>query len=67
LIESGRQEMDQKKAAETWKKFQELVYYDQPYTFLFWMDKAIGVNKKFKNVTPLALSSIYNIENWYQE
>jgi peptide/nickel transport system substrate-binding protein len=67
LIESGRQEMDQKKAAETWKKFQELVYYDQPYTFLFWLDKAVGVNKKFKNVTPLSLSSIYNIENWYQE
>lgn len=66
LIESGRQEMDQTKAAKTWKKFQELVYYDQPYTFLFWKDTAVGVNNKFKNVTPIALSSVYNIEKWYK-
>ena len=29
------------------------------------IDKAVAVNKKFKNVTPIALSSIYNIEKWY--
>ena len=67
LIESGRQEMDRKKAAQTWKKFQELVYHDQPYTFLFWMDKAVGINKEFKNVKPIALSSVYDIEKWYKE
>ena len=65
LIESGRQEMDQKKAAQTWKKFQEIVYHDQPYTFLFWRDKAVGINKKIKNASPIALSSVYNIEQWY--
>ena len=67
LIETGRQEMDQEKAAEIWKEFQNLVYEDQPYTFLFWKDKAVGVRKGFKNVTPIALSSVYDIEKWYLE
>ena len=65
LIEIGRQEMNQEKAAQIWKEFQNLVYQDQPYTFLFWKDKAVAVNKKFKNVTPIALSSVYDIEKWY--
>ena len=42
--------MDQEKAAQIWKEFQKLVYQDQPYTFLFWKDKAVAVNKKFKKV-----------------
>lgn len=34
LIENGREEMDQQKASKIWKEFQQLVYDDQPYTFL---------------------------------
>ena len=67
LIEKGRVEMDQEKAALLWKEFQQEVYKDQPYTFLFWIDKAVGIHNRFKNATPLALSSVYNIENWYVE
>lgn len=66
LIEEGRVEMDRHKAAKIWKKFQQEVYNDQPFTFLFWRNKVAGVNKKFKNVTPIALSSVYNIEKWYK-
>lgn len=66
LIEAGRSEMNQQKASLIWKEFQQKVYDDQPYTFLFWLDKAAGVNKQFRNVTPLALSSLYNLEKWYK-
>jgi len=65
LIEQGREEMDRQTAAKIWKEFQQMVYEDQPYTFLFWIDKAIAVNNRFKNVTPIALSSVYNLEKWY--
>ena len=67
LIEAGRQEMDRQKAAEIWKEFQQKVYYDQPYTFLFWLDKAAGINSSFHNVTPAAISSLYNIEKWWKQ
>ena len=65
LIETGRVEMNQEKAATIWKEFHNILYKDQPYTFLFWIDKAVAVNSKFQNVTPLALSSVYNLEKWY--
>lgn len=65
LIEKGRVEMDQRKSAEIWKEFHKIIYDDQPYTFLFWIDQAVAVKEKYKNVTPLALSSVYDLENWY--
>ncbi|MFQ5675943.1 MAG: ABC transporter substrate-binding protein, partial [bacterium] len=66
LIESGREEMDRQKAAKIWEKLQRVIYADQPYTFLFWIDKVVAVSKKFENVTPIPLSAVYNIEEWYQ-
>lgn len=65
LIEKGRVEMNQKVAAGIWKEFHQILYEDQPYTFLFWIDNAVAVKTRFKNVTPLALSSVYDLENWY--
>lgn len=65
LIETGRSEMVRQKAAEIWKEFQQILYDDQPFTFLFWKDEICAVNKKFKNVRPIALSSVYDLEHWY--
>ena len=58
--------MNQQKAAKIWKEFQEKIYLDQPYTFLFWVDRIVAVNSRFQNVTPIALSAYYNLENWYE-
>lgn len=65
LIEIGREEMDRRKAAEIWREVQELIYEDQPYTFLFWSDRIVAVNARFKNVTPIPLSALYGLEKWY--
>lgn len=66
LIEAGREELDIEKAGEIWGEAQKLIYEDQPYSFLFWIDKVVAVNKQFKNVTPIPLSLIYDIEKWYK-
>ncbi len=66
LIEAGREEMNRQKAAKIWKTMQDEIYRDQPYTFLFWLDKIVAVNSKFKNVTPIPLSMFYGLENWYE-
>lgn len=65
LIETGREEMDQAKAAVIWKDMQRLIYEDQPYTFLYWIDKIVAVNNRFQNVNPIPLSSLYELEKWY--
>jgi peptide/nickel transport system substrate-binding protein len=67
LIEAGRDELDRAKAADIWKKFQTIVYHDQPYTFLFWIDKIVAVNDRFENVKPIPLSSLYEIEKWFDK
>jgi peptide/nickel transport system substrate-binding protein len=67
LIEIGREEMDLVEAAAIWKELQEVIYKDQPYTFLYWIDRIIAVNAKFKNVHPIPLSALYNLEEWYIE
>ncbi|MFZ0389080.1 MAG: hypothetical protein WAN36_01370, partial [Calditrichia bacterium] len=64
LIEKGRSELNPEKAAVIWKELQEIIYRDQPYTYLFWQNKVVAVNQKFRNVTPVMLSSFYNLENW---
>lgn len=66
LIELGREEMDQEKAAGIWKKMQQVIYQDQPYTFLFWKDRLVAVDRQFKNVNPIALSTFYDLEKWYR-
>ena len=66
LIEMGREEMNRPKAAKIWKDMQELVYQDQPYTFLFWIDRIVAVNSRFKNVAPIALSAFYGLETWHE-
>ncbi len=67
LIEEGGGEMDTEIAGKTWKQMQTLVYKDQPYTFLFWIDRIVAVNNRFENVTPISLSALYGIEKWYQK
>ncbi len=66
LIEAGREELNRNKAANIWKELQVRVYYDQPYTFLFWIDRIVAVDSRFRNVTPIPLSSLYNLEKWYE-
>ena len=65
LIEKGRNELDPRKAAKIWQIFQKKLYADQPYTFLFWKEKVVAVNRRFARVHPIALSSLYDIEKWY--
>ena len=63
---SGPPPATRNKAAQIWKDFQRTVYKDQPYTFLFWIDKVAVVNSNFKNVTPLPISSVFGIEKWFR-
>ncbi|HEX9653417.1 MAG TPA: peptide-binding protein [bacterium] len=66
LIEKGREEMNRAVAGPIWKETQQLIYADQPYTFLFWVDKIVAINKSIKNATPIPLSSVYGLEGWYR-
>lgn len=71
LYKQGRHEFDRKKRGEIYGKIHELIYEDQPYTFLFFRDAFYGFNKKLRgiNFTPRGpyhygpgFSSIYKVK-----
>ena len=50
LIEQGRAIMSREQARPVWLEFQELIYQDQPYTFLMRRKSLIFVDRRIKNI-----------------
>ncbi len=62
LIEAGVSMLDRKRATEIWNRFQEIIYEDQPYTFLVVPDNVAATYKRVKGVehdVRLASASAY--------
>ena len=64
-IEEGLREPDPEKAVEMWRRLQALIYQDQPYAFLYWMDEIVAVHKRFQDVDIDILSPINNLHKWW--
>ncbi len=47
-----------------YKKFQAIIYKDQPVTFLYWVDKLIAYNKKIQNFTVSPLGTFHRAWLW---
>ncbi len=50
LIEEARQEFDAKKRIKLYRRFQEILHYYQPYTFLYATPNLVVISKRFLNV-----------------
>ena len=50
LMETAREELDEKKRNEMFHKLHEIIYNDQPYTFLYNGESLLLVHRRFKNV-----------------
>lgn len=48
LFEEGRKEFDRDKRAAIYAKIDELIYRDQPCTFLYWRSSFFGFNKQLR-------------------
>ncbi|MBL7961465.1 ABC transporter substrate-binding protein, partial [bacterium] len=64
LIEKGKSYINPIDAAPTWKKFQAIIYEDQPATFLFWRDEIVGYNKRIKHTHTSMLGEIDKYWLW---
>ena len=47
-----------------YKKLQEVIYKDNPVTFLFWDDKLIAYNTRIQNLNASPLGVFHNCRNW---
>ncbi|MFO7447959.1 MAG: ABC transporter substrate-binding protein [Ignavibacteriaceae bacterium] len=49
---------------ELYKKFQEIIHRDEPFTFLFWADNLVVYNSRIKNIDINPLGAIQKCWNW---
>jgi peptide/nickel transport system substrate-binding protein len=50
IIERARLEFNEKKRIAMYHRFQEILHYEQPYTFLFTTPALVAVSRRFTNV-----------------
>ena len=65
LIADALEEPDDAKSNAMLKEAQRLVYEDQPYTFLYWMDEIVAVHSRFKDVRVDILSQYRRMDAWW--
>lgn len=64
LIERGLATPKPEEAAPIWKELQGVIYDDQPYLFLWWMDEIVAVNNRFTNTHVSVLSNYKDLWDW---
>ncbi len=65
LIEEGRRSFDQDQRKAIYRRIHELIYEDQPYTFLYVPDALPIVHARFRNVVATPIGIGYNLIDWY--
>jgi peptide/nickel transport system substrate-binding protein len=66
LIDKGARMLDQNEAKIVWDRMQEILYEDQPYTFLFTRKMIYGANKRVRGVENIDVRGTYKtLEDWW--
>lgn len=65
LIEQARMEFDAEKRRLIYKRWQEIVHEEQPYTFLFVPREAAAYAKRFRNVRFYPPAPGYDLQEWF--
>ncbi len=65
LIEEARLEFDAEKRKQLYWKWQEILYDEQPYTFIFVPEESAAWQKRFQNVTWYPARPGYDLRTWF--
>ena len=65
LIDEALSKETLEEARPLWWRAQELIVSDQPYTFLFTLDKVFGVNERVQGTKPDFRGFYRNLEEWW--
>lgn len=64
LVEKAFATQDVQAGAAIWKEVQRILYEDQPFTFLWWMDEVVGIHDRFEHTTISITSPYKNLYEW---
>lgn len=65
LLEAARTQPDQQKRVALYKRFQEILYAEQPYCFLYVPYSLFAVQSRFHGIKPALAGILYNMETWW--
>ncbi len=65
LIDEGLAATDPAVANARWRQMQRLIYQDQPYCFLYWIDEVVALHERFEGTSVDILSSLNQLEGWW--
>jgi peptide/nickel transport system substrate-binding protein len=54
----------EKEKNELFRQINKIIYNEQPYTFLYWIDNIIAYNKRIKNIVVNPLGAVHNCWEW---
>jgi len=63
LIEEARREFDKGRRTELYKRFQQILHEEQPYTFLYCNPALVAISRRFENVRVYPLG--VNVHEWF--
>lgn len=64
LLKQGNATPDPAEANAIWRELQQVIYDDQPYTFLWWRDELTAIHKRFDHVQADILSPYTKLREW---
>ena len=64
LMQQGLRTPIPEESAPLWQELQEVIYDDQPYLFLWWMDEIVGIHERFEDTTIDVQSALSNLHEW---
>lgn len=67
LNELATSTLDFDKARPLFHRAQEIIYNEQPYTFLYFSHTIFVLNKEFGGAEPDAISCFHNLHEWYRK
>ncbi|MFN7941278.1 MAG: ABC transporter substrate-binding protein [Thermoanaerobaculia bacterium] len=66
LIERSRAVLDPAAGLAIYRRMQEILHRDQPYTFLYEPERLCGVSRSVRDVHPNSLSAYFNLHEWWR-
>ena len=65
LLEAISNTVDREEAMPLWREYQNVLIQEQPYTFFYFPDRLMGVNRRVRNATMDARGEWLSVKDWY--
>jgi peptide/nickel transport system substrate-binding protein len=65
LLDALRAEPDRDRARELWREYQELIVELQPYTYFFFADRLVGINRRLQGAVMDVRGEWVSLRDWW--